>query len=193
MPDFPAAIQNMLNGRTVRVAHMVELLLDSPKRMWNGFRDVTTSDGKTWNGLGGLGSITGLEEDDTNMQSTELRLTVSGVDAALLQTAIAEDRALYIGKLIIIWLVFFDEEWQPIETPIARKAAIIDGVDVSRHSSDEGPSVRSLSMVAQNLFYGRSLPPAAFYSNRDQQIRSPGDRGFEFVSDSIETVIPVPW
>lgn len=193
MPEFAAAIDNLLNKRIVRCAHMVELQLSSPFYLWNGFRNVTTSDGKTWNGIGGLGSIEGMEEDDSNMQSTEVRLMLSGVDANFLQMAISEDRELYVGKLLIIWLTFFDEDWQPIEAPVARKAGIIDGITVSRSSTDEGPSRRTLAMVAQNLFYGRSTPPAAFYSPRDQDIRSPGDLGLNFVSDSMETVIPIPW
>lgn len=191
--DLEAAVQTMLNGRIVRVAHAVEFQFDSPVYLWNGFRNVTTPDGKTWTAIGGLGSIDGMDEDDSNMQSTELRLTLSGADPSLLQTAVSEDREGYVGKLVFVWLIFFDSEWQPIGNPVARKAGIIDGIEVSRHSSDEGPATRTLSVTAQNIFYGRSVPPAAFYTNRDQQIRSPGDRGLQFVSDSQETVIPIPW
>lgn len=184
--------QTLLNGRMVRVGHLVELRLGSPAYYWDGFRNITAG-GKRWIAVGRLGAIEGLEEEDDNLQSTELRVTLSGVDSTVLQTAISEDRALYVGKLMIVWLLFFDKEWQPLDTPKARKAGIIDGIEVTRQSAEDGTTVRRLALVAQNIFYGRSTPPASFYSNRDQQFRFPGDRGLDQVSDVQERVVPVPW
>lgn len=193
MPDFSQTIHDILDGRVVRVGHLVEFWFGSPQRLWNGFRNIKTSDDKVWYGIGGLGSISGLEDEHDNLQSTEMRLVVSGVDSALLQTAISEDRSLYVGKLVIVYLLFFNKDWQPLDLPVARKAGIIDGIDVSHVGNEDGTRTRTIGVTAQNIFFGRSVPPAAYYSNRDQQFRKPGDRGLEFISDSMDTVIQIPW
>lgn len=192
MPDLSNAINNMLNGRIVRVGHLVEFQFSQPKYVWNGDRQLEAG-GKTWEAFRRLGSIEGLEEEADNLQSTELKFVLSGVDSALLRTAVSEDRSTYVGKLVIVWLCFFDEEWQVIEDPIAFKAGIMDRVEVSLSTDDNGVSTRRVSLTAQNIFYGRSIPPYAYYTARDQQLRHPGDRGLEFVNELIEKVIPVPW
>lgn len=193
MPDLSASIQEMLNGRLVRVGHLCEFRVDDPKYLWDGHRTLDTLDGKTWEAARQLGSIDGLEEEDDNLQSSEMKFTLSGVDAELLQSAVAVDRSLYIGRLAFVWLQFFDADWQPLDNPVAYKCRIIDGIEVSHSVSDDGPEERSLSLTAQNMFYGRSTPPASNYSPRDQQFRSPGDRGLEFVSDVVKQQIHVPW
>ena len=193
MPVLSTAIQNMLNGRIVRVGHLVEFQFDSPKYLWNGSRTIITSDGKVWVGLGQLGSIDGLEEEDDNLQASDVRFSLSGVDDALLQAAVAEDRSTYVGRLVLTKLHFFDEDWQLLDDPIARNASILEGIEVSWSANDDGTHTRVLTATATNIFYGRSVPPAGNYSNRDQQFRSPGDRGLEGVGAAAETIIPVPW
>jgi hypothetical protein len=181
----------MLNGRRVRAAYLVELQFDQPRYLWNGFRTLEAG-GRQWFGLRKLGSIEGLDEQEDGLQSTELRLAISGGDAAFLQLAISEERSTYVGKLVIVWIVFFDEDWQVIDEPFAFKAGIIDGIEVSRRQ-DGDRAIRTLSVTAQNIFYGRSTPPASNFSDLDQKYRYPGDRGLEQASDAVETVIQVPW
>src|SRR5262245_60641285 len=93
-------INTLLNGRIVRVGHLVEFDFDTPQRLWNGSRKITTNDGYEWFGLRKLSSIEGLGESSDNMQASELKISVTGVDSELLRTAISEDRASYVGKLI---------------------------------------------------------------------------------------------
>ncbi len=192
MPTFSDAIQTILNGRMVRVGHSVEFQFDSPQYLWNGARQITTSDGKIWTAARHLCSIDGLDEEDDNLQASEITMTISGVDDSLLQTAVAEDRATYIGSLILTKLQFFDEDWQLQDDPFARNASIIDGIEISWATNDDGTARRVLSVKASNIFYGRSTPPASNYSDRDQQFRSPGDRGMQFTGNADEE-IEVPW
>jgi len=197
MPDLSAAIQEMLNGRLVRVGHLVELQFETtsniaPVYLWNGLRTINVG-GNDYVGLRELGSIDGLEEEGDNLQATELRLSVSGVDPGLLNAAIAEDRGSFIGKLAFVRLQFFDADWQLLGDPIERNASIIDGIEIDWSVNDDGSQTRALTVTAQNIFYGRSVPPAGNYSNRDQQFRSPGDRGFEYVGNVPGRVTQVPW
>lgn len=187
------AMNTMLNGNIVRAGILVEFGFDSPQYFWVGSRPITTSDGKTWQGIRQLVSISGFDEEDDNLQASDVKVEISGVDESVLQLAVAEDRSLYIGSLLRFWISFFDEDFEPLDDPVAFKTAIIDGIEINHNVTGDGPEVRTLAVNGQNLYYGRNSPPASNYSNSDQQFRSPGDRGFEFVSDAVEEVIPVPW
>lgn len=193
MPELSNAIQTMLNGRMLRVGHLVEFQLDDPLRFWDGFRMLDTLDGREWSALKYLVSIDGLEEENDNLQASEITMSLSGVNSDLLQLAVAEDRASYIGRLIMTNLQFLTEDWQCQDDPIARNASIIDGIELTWKTNPDGSQTRTLSVKATNIFYGRSVPPAGNYSNRDQDFRSPGDRGLEFVAAAVEERIKVPW
>lgn len=193
--SLSSTIQTLLEGRTVRCAHLVEFCFaGQARRLWNGNYKITAG-GHDWFGIRKLGSIEGLD-DDGALQSSELKFTVSGVDTRLLAMAVSENRAGYIGEIAKVWLCFFDEDWQVIQddgNPVARAAGIIDGVEVSRQPMEGGGTQRIITLTAQNIFYARNIPPASFFTNRDQDIRFPGDRGLSYVGDLVETNIPFPW
>lgn len=196
---FPNTIRAMLKGRTVRMAHMVELDFDTtsgfaPAYLWNGSRDIV-SGGKTWVGMRQLGSITGLDET-VNGVATEIKAGLSGVDAALMQLAVSENKAHYVGRLLRVWLQFFDADFQmpaPLDEPYARAAGLMDGMEVSRQQRDDGATVRTVSVTASNIFAGRRQSPYGYWTDRDQKARHPGDRGLEFVTQLQSAEIPIPW
>lgn len=191
--SLSATIQTLLEGRTVRVAHLVEFCFRSQaRRLWNGSYMIHTG-GHDWFGLSKLGAgIEGLE-DDGGLQANEMRFSISGVDSRLLSVAVSEDRADYIGAHVKVFYQFFGEDWQLLDDPVARAAGIIDGLEVTRQPMEPAGTRRIISLTAQNIFYGRVTPPASFFTNRDQDARFPGDRGLSYVADLIETNIPFPW
>jgi hypothetical protein len=69
--------------------------------------------GHDWLGLRNLGGIEGLEEA-ADMSAQQMKFTLSGVDAATLALAIGEDRDEYVGRIVTVWLQFFDANWQPV-------------------------------------------------------------------------------
>lgn len=185
-------IQALLEGRTVRVAHLVEFCFDGQaRRLWNGSYKITTG-GHDWFGIRKLGSIEGLEHDG-DLQSAELKFSVSGVDSRLLAMAVSENPEGYIGEIVKVYYQFFDEDWQLLDDPVARAAGIIDGVEVTRQPMEGGGTRRVITITAQNIFYGRGIPPASFFTNSDQQQRFPGDRGLSYLSELQDTNIPFPW
>lgn len=191
--SLSATIQTLLEGRTVRVAHLVEFCFRSQaRRLWNGSYQLRAG-GHDWFGLSKLGSIEGIE-DDGGLQAQEMKFSISGVDSRLLAVAVSEDRADYIGAHVKVYYNFFGEDWQNLEDdPVARAAGIIDGLEVTRQPMEGGGTRRVISLTAQNIFYGRVIPPASFFTNRDQGQRFPGDRGLSYVGDLVETNIPFPW
>lgn len=193
---FPNTIRARLQGRTVRLAHLVSFDFDAlsgfePAYLWNGSR-AFISGGHTWNGLRGLGKIDGLEES-LALQATTITATLTGVDSNLLAVAVSEDRAHYVGRMLRVFLQFFDEDWQPLDDPFARAAGIMDGMTVNRSQNGDGATVRSIAVTAPNIFAGRRVPPFGYFTDRDQQQRSPGDLGCQHIPELQNASIPVPW
>lgn len=188
-----ATISALLEQRTVRCAHLVEIcFVTQARRLWNGNYKITTSDGHDWFGIRKLGSIEGLENDG-DFQASELKFSISGVDTRLLQMAVSEDKAEYIGRHVRVYLQFFDSDWTLLDAPVARAVGIIDGLEVTRQPMEGGGTRRVISLTAQNMFYGRGQPPASFFTDTDQQLRFPGDRGLVYLSELQDTNIPFPW
>ncbi len=188
-----ATISALLAGRTVRCAHLVELCFATQaRRISNLNYQITTSDGHDWFGNKKLVSIEGLEHDGEG-QSAELRVTVSGVDARFLALALSTDKAEYIGKHVKVYHQFFDQRRTLLDAPQARGSWIIDGFEVSRGPMDPNGTRRTIVVTAQNMFYGRSQPPASYYTSVDQQLRFPGDRGLAYISLLQKANIPFPW
>jgi hypothetical protein len=188
-----ATISALLAGRTVRCAHLVELCFATQaRRIWNGSYKITTSDGHDWFGLNKLLGIEGLEHDGDG-QSSELRVTVSGADARFLALAISADESEYMGRHIKIYNQFFEGDRTLLDEPQARAAGIIDGIGVTRSPRDPNGTRRTITINAQNMFYGRGQPPASYYTDSDQQLRFPGDRGLQYIAALQDTNIPFPW
>lgn len=187
-----ATISALLAGRTVRCAHLVEFCFaGQARRFWNGSYKITTG-GHDWFGLSKLGGVDGVEGGSGDLAAAKLKFTVSGVDARLLAMAVSANRAGYIGEIAKVFYQFFDEDWQVLDDPVAAAAGIIDGVETSRQQSENG-TTRTIAVTATNIFYGRGLPPASFFTNADQQQRFTGDRGLSYLSDLQDTNIPFPW
>lgn len=190
---LPETIQALLAGRTVRCAHLVEIcLVTQARRIWNGNYKITTSDGHDWFGNKKLIAIEGLEHDGDG-QSSEIRVTVSGTDARFLALAISGDKSEYVGRHVKIFNQFFDSDRQLLDAPQARAAGIMDGFEISRSPMDPAGTRRTIGLTAQNMFYGRSQPPASLFTDSDQQQRFPGDRGLQYLADLQDTNIPFPW
>jgi hypothetical protein len=186
------AVVDLLDARQLQVAHLVQMdFLSTPVYLWNGHHDLTVG-GHTWSGLRKLGGIEGLEES-SDLTATQMKFTLSGVDANVLALAIGGAREEYVGRIVTVWLQFFDADWQPVGDPIARSAGIMDGINISRSRDSDEQSVRTLTLTAENIFFGRGVPPAGNYTDRDQKFRHSGDRGLEFVNEVQNTVVQIPW
>jgi hypothetical protein len=169
---------------------------DSPLHVWAGEYDITDPNGQVWTGLGSPGrliSIDGLEQAAT-LEAAQLTVTLSGADASVMAILADEDRGDYIGRLLIIYGMFCDRNWQPLVAPMALAAGIMGTVTVSRGWDDKQKAwVRKIILPADNIFYGRGGAPASFYTDRDQQTRFPGDTGLQYIPGLQDTSIPVPW
>lgn len=193
MGPFSETVSAYLAGRQLRFAYLVEFQFDPAAYFWNGVGTLQAG-GKTWVGLAQLGAIEGLSEA-LNGESQQMRLTLSGaqVSSAIMQAAASESRANYVGRIVTIWIQFFDEDWTLLDEPQALASGIVDGIPISREQGENGATIRTVTVTAENIFYSRRIPPNGYYTDSDQQQRFPGDLGMQFIPALVDKTISVPW
>lgn len=169
-------LQAVLNGDLVRASLLVELqFLSSTSRFWFGFGTLTTNDGKVWLGAGQAVSLDGLDLR-TDTAATKMTLKASGVDPTLITKAQAS-AAEAKGQPANIYLQFFDANWKPLDNPVVVRSGLMD---VLTYAST-GPDKRDISLTIEGMFAARLYSPFAYWTDRDQQARFPGDLGMQFV------------
>jgi hypothetical protein len=183
-----------LSETTVRTDFLVDFdFVSGPYYAWNGNTDLIVG-GKTYRPMYGFGIIDGLSAVK-GTQSQAITLSLDGLpDMPLdfLAKALA-DTAEVEQRLVTISLQLFDAEWQPSGIPVPLFRGFMQPPKISRTemAGTEG-AVQSISMTAENIFYGRARPPHGRNTDRDQQARSPGDKFFGFVSRLIYKTLTYP-
>ncbi len=196
MADFGSTINAVLDDRKIRFKPLIAFdFADGEEDYWGGDWDLV-SGGKTWKKLGGLLGIDGIDQA-ASLESSMMTFTLSGVQRPGAPTdwltfIASGDRSNYVDRLVTVYAQFWDEDWQPLDTPKALKVGLMASVAVSRVRVEKSYK-RSVSLSANNVFYGRSIPSSAFYTDRDQKKRAPGDLFMEKVAALIDTEIPQPW
>lgn len=167
-----------LSLETVRVATLVEFRFDPPTRLWNGPGPLIAG-GHEWKGFNALGQIDGLVESRSG-ESSQVRFTLSGTDAEMNRLAMRA-AAEQAGALAIVYQQLFDEDWQTVGVPLPVWMGLTQPMSATSTAGEEGTgNQRSLTLPAENLFSGRSRPPAGTNSDRDQKTRFAGDKFLEF-------------
>ncbi|WP_226578250.1 hypothetical protein [Acuticoccus sediminis] len=178
--DFSAAIAAQLAGDVVRVDALVEFQFASETiRLWNGFGQLTTSDAKTWEGLSGLGSISGIDQSINGSAPTQT-FTVSGVDSRFAARAKGA-QAEYYRQPVLTYLQFFDEDWQTLDAPFAVAFRQMDTIKARREMTDDGP-VFTVSVTAETPFITRRRPPNGYFTDRHQKLIDPADLGLAYTA-----------
>jgi len=184
---------------TVRVGTLVDFEFGGtppdagPVYLWNGF-GTRVFGGKTYWGSGDLGAIDGLEEA-RNPVSHQVTFSLSGVPdspADILARALAEADNIQ-GRLAIVSLQLFDGAWQPTGSaiPIYFGICMPPRVELQPATETQGAR-RTLQLPTENLFHGRGRPAAGRYTDREQQMRFPGDRFCEYTAMLVSQTLNWP-
>jgi hypothetical protein len=150
-----------------------------PIYVWTGFGSIAWG-GHTWLGIGTLGAISVIEEGST-VQAKGITLTLSGINAALLADVLTE---FQLGAPVAVYLGLFSGGRTLIGDPIPSWAGSMDQptIDVAAESA-------VISINCESSLLDMNIPVYRRYSNEDQQLDFPGDKGLEFVSAIQETTI----
>ncbi|WP_024816284.1 hypothetical protein [Methylopila sp. 73B] len=189
--DFGPAIEAQLRGQRVRRARLVWFdFATEPMGVWNGARPLTTSDGRTWLGLRGLGRIEGIAQS-IDGAAPEIRFSLSGVYARFAAMAKAET-AEYVNRPVFVFSQFFTGDdhmngpWQLLGAPWAETWGLMHSLIPEKKTTADGFE-RTVTLTAETPFASKKRTRAAYMSDPDQKARHPGDRIAEFIA-GIESV-----
>lgn len=193
---FPETIRARLGGGVVKAAYLVEFDFTSqPMRLWRGNWPLVTNDGREWLGLGQLGSVSGVTQA-VNGTAPQASFTLSGIDAEILQLARAEFAAEVRMRMARVYLQFFgvEDEADPGNERCLDNPYALAGFRMLRPTfeTNRQTGARSVTITAEQIFALRTRPRHAMYTDRDQQARFAGDRGFEFVGGLTDKVVAWP-
>ena len=184
MPIFSETVQAYLDRRTINAALLVFFdFRDSPVRLWQGFGTLT-SGGHDWQGSGELVGISGLEAAP-GMTAGATTFTLSGVDRTIVTMAkAASDRVT--GRECTVYIQFFEvagnERGMQVGALLDSPTAIWTGEMDQISYEASGPSSRTITLTAENIWARRNRPPYGYYTDADQTARYPGDRGLEEIA-----------
>lgn len=174
-----AAIQAEIVSRTVAVE------MDFP----SGFVRVNGSPGdfvilgQTYLGIGGLGAISAAEES-AELRAYGLTLALSGIPRDMVAVALGQ---AYQGRRVTVREVVFDTTtWLPLADPVVVFRGRMDTMDVRLGE------MATITIKAENRLADWERPRIRRYTDEDQQLAHPGDRGFRFVSSTAEKEIIWP-
>jgi hypothetical protein len=132
--------------------------------VWGGF---------TWDGVGKLGSIE-VGTEDAELRPVAWRMTISGVDAALVTAARGE---AFHGRPVRLYRGWLDPStFALVATPERRRSGMIDSMQITL-----GPNTGAITVNCESELARWQRPRGLLYTHESQQLIYPGDRGFDMV------------
>lgn len=168
-------------SETVRPVWFVELEYDSGTSRAHTALGTLTFGGNDYLGVGSFAGIESIYED-SELQATGVRLSLSGVDPAIVATALGEN---YQGRGAKIYLGFLDADHQLVADPQVMYVGRMDKQSISLSSSG------SVSISLENRLIDWDRPRLSRYNNETQQAKYPGDRGLEHAEQAASK--PISW
>ena len=176
---LPDQVRVMSESGAPRYALFFHLVCKSgPVRAWSGFGDfaLPADDvdrlGGIYQGIGLVGDIPGLRQLIGGV-AERVDFTLNGTNDTTLRLADRDveevrDAQVYVG------IVFFDQDWQPVDTVSWLWEGRADVPSVHR-SGDGGEAVRRATLSVGTAFTDRTRPALSYYTDADQRRRSPDD------------------
>lgn len=172
---MPATVAHLAAGHRVRAAVLCEFnFASSTQRFWDGLR-WKEFDGEQWLGAGDLVSISGLQQA-RGLEAAGATFTLSGVDTTLLSYA-ADSAAEVTNRRCAVYLHFMTEAFAPLDSKVAIWVGRMDTMTFTADVDSQ-----RITLSAESLFSRRKRAPHGYQTDADQQVRYPGDTGFEFMA-----------
>jgi hypothetical protein len=129
--------------------------------------------GNDYLGVGKLGNIEAIQEDP-QLRPSSVRLVLSGVDSALMSSAITED---YHGRPVVIYHGFMDTTTLAL---VANPETIFRGI-MDYMTCDLGRNSGSIVVQCESEMALWARTRELSYTHESQQLVYPGDRFFDQV------------
>lgn len=169
--DIESAISSRLANDQHSIAFGVSAEFDSGTLdLWTGVGDFT-SGSTTYTGAGELLDISNIEENN-ELSSTNLTITISGLNSDIVTYATTED---YQNRLLTLKMFFFHPDTaEEINNYVLFKGRM-DTLTVN-----DGETF-SVIISAENKLIDLTRPKNLFYTPETQNFLHAGDKGLEFV------------
>lgn len=170
MRDLSPEAIAALNGPTVALVILVEMLLSQPVRLSTAAHAIDW-DGKTFQGAGALGSVDTVQ--DATGEPKSIKFVISGVPTELLSLAMSE---AIRNKPVTMWLGVLD----PVTHAVLDAPTLWTGtLDQMPISVGQGTSTIAVTSEHRGVTFARPKPLR--YTDGDQQRLHPGDTSLRFV------------
>jgi hypothetical protein len=140
-------------------------------RLWSGVGSIEWN-GQTWTGAGQMLGIAPIEEL-SDVRAAAFHVSLSGEASAILSANLGAARNGLPGK---VWLGFFDDAGALIADPFLAFQGRFDVPDII----DEGERATIQARYESRLI-DLDRPRSRRYTDEDQKLDFPNDRGFEYV------------
>lgn len=194
MDFFTSEQLDLLSAGHVRCDFLLEFdFVSGTKWAWNGNTPLEVG-GATYQPMFGIGQIEGLGMSGGTL-SESVSVTVDGIPGSrldIIAKALADSDEVD-QRLMTVSLQFFGADWQPIGTPLLIWLGFMQPLKVKRSEAQGADgAIQSIRLVAENILFGRARPPGGRYTDRDQQLRSPGDKFLQFVNSIVDKEYAYP-
>ncbi|MBS9476244.1 hypothetical protein [Ancylobacter radicis] len=187
MLDLSSAIAAQVAGSKVRYNFLVYFdFLSGPRRVWNDIYPLT-SGGHAWDGVGPAFVTLDPGTPSADGSAEPFSVGLSGVDPTFLARVRASESDA-IGRAIAIYLQFFDEDWQPLDSPVQLRRGRMTGFSFS----GAGDQPRSVTCRAEGSLVARGRATNLYLSSVEQRTRFPGDGGCDYIPNMREATVVWP-
>lgn len=173
--SLDSALETAAQEPNFRDFFAVELMFASGASRANSTPTDITIDGNLYRGVGELGRI-GPAKESTEVQADRITVALTGIDPALIATALADH---YQGRRGTIYHGLLDEDHQAVGTYIAFRGRM-DTMPI------EMGKTATIEVTIASRLADWSRPRGSRYTDEEQQRRYPGDLGLQFVSATVE-------
>lgn len=155
------AMANALGLPVIRLALFASLQFgDNIINVWSGLGPMTWN-GLTFQGVGVLGTISGMSED-SNVEAKGVTISLSGIPSTYVSEVLNEVRVLGTCN---VWLALYDATYTLIDTPILSYQGKMD----APHISDDAKTC-TCTIAVENILVDLNRPVYRRYTDADQQM-----------------------
>jgi len=177
----------VLQSDVQNIAAFFRLETDPVVRLWLGFGNIfatATVLDPSGAEYAGFGEIVGLPEftQMVNGAAERVEFILSGVDGPVLQVAANNDADSVKGRRVSVGIGIFGADWQLLGAPhwMANYRADLLTIERPPVAAPGDRIVGTIKLSCGTLLTSRRRPNFSYFSNQDQQARSPGDNFCEF-------------
>ena len=143
------------------------------------------ANGNTYLGKGDMIDVAAVGESE-NTADEKINLSLTIVNSAILAVTLA-DASTYRGRVVRLYLQFFNAMFQPAGSPIYLWRGYMDPVSTDRQTPKDGPSSGKIILPCRKAGMARARRSEGLrFSDSQQQQEFAGDKFYEYLQKLID-------